>query len=473
MSSISILLQQILTAVYGREVRKSIHDAIANLDTRIGAIEGGSGGVSPVPQDKLIGSLPMAISETGLYMITNTDGVIVGTGSGATNVYERDGEELYYDPIDVVWGSDRLSFNSTDKRPQVYTHLKNLKPNTTYTLFVDTNNAGSYVRVLKSANSFLGEIIVQVSGSGYKEFTTPASGYTNICFAGNTTSGENIQFFNIAIFEGSYSERPHGTSLNLIKGTKYDLDGYIGTTLSAKGGTVNVYKKANSDKNESTTDNGSVIFFGDSIFDFSDVVERYAKKTGKSCLDCAVGGTRMTPHDQDAYKPYSMVNIADAIVSGDFSTQIANGMNSNFSLLASANINQYKAIVIEFGTNDYTANRAFTGTDKTSVQGAMQYVINSITSRYPSMRIVFIGTKRFVNIGEPMSNPNGTVFEMNAVMNQVAKENGTPFVDMIHFFGDNANNRSILTSDGVHLSAPIGAERYADILTGQLNSFGI
>ena len=454
----------------------SLKEDLTHLETRVGTLEagGGSGGVSPVPQDKLIGSLPMAISETGLYMITNTDGVIVGTGSGATNVYERDGETILYDPTDVVWGSDSLSFNSTNTRPQVYAHLKNLKPNTTYTLFVDTNNAGTYVRVLQSKNDMLGNIIVQINGSGHGEFTTPASGYyTNIGFAGNTTSGENVQFSNLAIFEGSYSERPHGISLKLIKGTKYDLDGYIGTTLSAEGGTVNVYRKAISSGSESITDNGSVIFFGDSIFDFSDVIERYANKTGKSCLDCTVGGTRMTPHNQDAYKPYSMVNIADSIVSGDFSTQIANGKNSNFSVLASANINQYKAIVIGFGTNDYTANRAFTGTDKTSVQGAMQYVIDSVTSKYPSVRIVFIGTKRFVNIGEPMSNPNGTVFEMNEIMKQVAKENGTPFVDMIHFFGDNAHNRSTLTSDGVHLSAPIGEKRYADILTGQLNAFGI
>lgn len=453
----------------------NVKEDLSEYDERIKALEkgGSSGGTTPIPQDELIGTLPMAISETGLYMITDSDGVSVGTGSGATNVYERDGESLVNSPTDVVWGANSLSFNSTNANPQVYTHLANLKPSTTYTLFVDTNVNDAYVRVLKSASNFVGTIIVQLNGGGYKEFTTPASGYTNLGFSGNTTSGSNIQFANIALFEGSYSERPQGASLNLIKDTKYDLDGYIGTTLSADGGTVKVYKKAKSSDTDSSTDDGSVIFFGDSIFDFSDVITRYANKTGKSCLDCAVGGTRMTPHDQDAYNPYSMVNIADALSSGDFTTQIANGKNSNFSILASANINQYKAIVMEFGTNDYTANRGFTGTDKTTVKGAMQYVVDTISAKYPSIRMVFVGTKKYVNIGEPMSNPNGTVFEMNSIMKQTAEENGIPFVDMVHLFGDNSNNRSILTSDGVHLSTPVGAKRYADILTGQLNALGI
>lgn len=425
--------------------------------------------------DVLLGTLPFTVTEENCYLISETEATVT---TQIDDLYEREGECLVGSPTDVVWGDDSLTYTAGSNSIGVYTHTVGLERSTTYTLFADMEGAAAGIRILiktGNTNLFMGNAIVQLNGSGYITFTTPDSfNYINLGFLMSKT-GATGTFKNIKILEGTHSEVGNAATFTIKANTEYPADAYIGISLTSDS-TVKVYKKNSNGKSESDT--GGVIFFGDSILDYSNVAERYAENTGKSVLDCAVGGTRWTPHSQEEYNPYSMCNIADAITGGDFSSQVDGGKNTNFSVLASGNISAYKAIVLEFGTNDFTADRSFGGSDTTTIEGAVKYVLDSITKKYPNIRIVVLSTLQFVSADSGSgthSHSDGTIWEMNKVIRSVCESDTycVPFVDMYHAMGENATTRATLTSDGVHLKNPDGAKRYADILTGQLNALGI
>lgn len=431
-------------------------------------------GIADSDADILLGNLPYTVTEQGCYLISGTQAVVV---PNVEDLYNRDGEYQVGSPTDIAWEDDSLNYTAGSNTIGVYTHVVGLERNTTYTLFCDFKDNASFVRILSTSsttNTFLGSILTQLnSGNDHVTFTTPDSfTYINLGFGVSGTQVTGV-FKNIKILEGTHSEVSSMSSFTMQANTEYSADAYIGINLTSES-EVQVYKK--NPNSDTRTDTGGVIFFGDSILDFSNVAERYSKNTGKSVVDCAVGGTRWTPHSQEEYNPYSMCYIADAIAGGDFSQQVDGGKNTNFSILNSGNISAYKAIVMEFGTNDFTAGRNFEGTDITTLAGAVRHVFDTILGKYPDMRLVVLSTLQYVSQGNgaaTATNPDGTVWQMNDVIKLVCEEYCIPFVDMYHAMGENPKTRGTLTSDGVHLKEPYGAKRYADILTGQLNFLGI
>lgn len=435
-------------------------------------------GITDSDADILLGSLPYTVTEQGCYLISANQAIVV---PNTNDLYERDDEYLVGSPTDVVWGEDSLSYTAGSNAIGVYTHVIGLERNTTYTLFCDFEGEASFIRILSTSSTnasliFVGGSMGQLNkGSNHVTFTTPdAFTYINLAFGVSATEKSGI-FKNIKLLEGTHAEVANAATFTMQPNVQYSADAYIGMKLTSDN-EVRVYK-INPNSN-AQTDSGGVIFFGDSILDFSNVTERYSSNTGKSVVDCAVGGTRWTPHNQDEYNPYSMCYIADAIASGDFSEQVNGGKNVNFSILDSGDISSYKAIVIEFGANDFTAGRNFEGTDITTVAGAVKHVFDTILTKYPDMRLVVLSTLQYVSQGSgaaTATNTDGTVWEMNAVIKSVCEDDAycVPFVDMYHAMGENAKTRATLTSDGVHLKEPYGAKRYADILTAQLNALGI
>lgn len=423
--------------------------------------------------DIYLGELPYTIKEQGCYLVSKEQATVTPE---TDDLYQRNGEYLVGNPTSVVWGTDSLKYTAGSNVVGVYTHTLDLERNTTYTLFCDFEDSATFVRVLSGnsdtgATSYMGNIIAQLnkSNANHISFTTPESfSYINLGFGCGDIETAGI-FKNIKIFEGSYSEIPDVRSFIMKPDMEYSADAYVGMKLTSDN-TVSVYKK--NPNADTQTDTGGVIFFGDSILDFSNVVEQYSDNTGKSVVDCAVGGTRWTPHNQEEYNPYSMCHIADAISNGDFSEQVNGGKNSNFSILNSGNISAYKAIVMEFGANDFTAGREFEGEDITTIAGAVTHTFNTILSKYPDMRLIILSTLTYVGQGA-VSNINGTVWQMNGVIKSICEDYCIPFVDMYHAMGENEKTRATLTSDGVHLSNPYGAKRYADIMTAKLNSLGV
>ena len=155
-----------------------------------------------------------------------------------------------------------------------------------------------------------------------------------------------------------------------------------------------------------------VVCFGDSIFGMFRGVIGYdisipqiiADKTGASCFNVGFGGCRMTPHEPP-YDPFSMYNLADAIVSGDWTTQdnsvaTYTGLPSYFSehleRLKRIKWENIDILTIAYGTNDYTASQPIDATEGTFdkeyeyYKGALHYSIEKLLTAYPHLKIVVV-----------------------------------------------------------------------------------
>lgn len=498
-AKVSLPVDESGNPVYGTAGQHAVSDGKGGIQW---VAESDEGGDSEESEDILLGTLPMTISESNCYLQSETNATI-STGEGAAQLLDFHVHEPYLSGYPTYNGGAfevlgkntvKVSFEDLSKNAVLYFPIP-VEAGKTYTVAAQVVaassdavlNGGLYIRIDDKY------VIAQVnfSGVGVRAFKTFDFGETNIAtayisFTKNEayTVGETYVTVEVLLFEGEYTELPAGTTFDILAGEKYPTDGYMGATLSAVNGeTVQVFKVDTSDS-ESETDNGGVIFFGDSILDYSDVITRYAAKTGKSVIDCAVGGTRMSASrdSSNAYYPLDMANIADAIKTGDFSAQLGTSVTipSGFATLASGNIANYKAIVLEFGTNDFTAKVPFEGDDATSIAGAVRHILTTILTKYPNMRIVVLSTLQYVTLGTGTesgvpTHDDGTVWQMNEVIRDVCESDEfcVPWVDMYHAFGQNGITRNTLTSDGVHLTSPNGAKRYADILVAELNALGI
>ena len=458
----------------------------------------GGGSVEEV-EDILLGTLPMTISESNCYLLSETNATI-STGEGAAQLVDFNanapyiGDTTYNGGAVEVRGKNtlKLSFANTARNATAYIPI-DWEEGKTYTIAAQI--VGSSGDLIKTAGKYptvrvnyqsgaIAQVTLEDDSMGYKTFVAESDGIAvTLAADGTYVAGETYVTIAVYAFEGEHTELPTGATFDILAGEKYPTDGYMGATLSAVNGeTVEVYK-TNTSGAEGETDEGGVIFFGDSILHYSDVVSRYAAKTGKPVLNCAVGGTRMSASrdSSNAYYPVDMANIANAIASGDFTAQLGSGVaTAGFTTLARANIANYKAMILEFGTNDFSAKVPFDGEDATSIKGAAKHILRTILTKYPNMRIVVLSTLQYVTLGTGTesgvpAHEDGTVWQMNEAIRDVCESDEfcVPWVDMYHAFGQNGITRNVLNSDGVHLTSPNGAKRYADILIGKLNALGI
>ncbi len=460
----------------------------------------GSGG------DTLKGSLPYTVNESGLYIVANSDtSVTVSSDDSQLISFSDDNITISkstngsnidtYNKVNLsVVSENCINIETQDASTNLCAYLNMptgfLVPGEKYTIFgriekvVDTGKIyASYLRFFEETIQM--NLSEEISCKSFVANDNGTWGRAYACFqrTDGTIAGDNYNVY-LYLYQGELTEMPSENAiLSIVAGEKYSTDGYLGKTLTGNDADIPVYVyKTNTDSVEVETDTDGVIFFGDSILDFSGVPALYAKKTGKPIIDCAVGGTRLSGSrdSSNEYYPYDMTNIADAIASGDFSAQINGGKNSQFSTLATATISNYKAIIMGFGTNDFTAKVPFHGTDITSIEGALKHILTTILTAYPNMRIVVLSTLQYVTVGSGNesgvpTHDDGTVWQMNEIIKSICESDDycVPWVDMYHAMGQNGLTRGTLTSDGVHLMSPNGVKRYDDILVGQLNSLGI
>ena len=460
----------------------------------------GSGG------DTLKGSLPYTVNESGLYIVANSDtSVTVSSDDSQLISFSDDNITISkstngsnidtYNKVNLsVVSENCINIEAQDASTNLCAYLNMptgfLVPGEKYTIFgriekvVDTGKIyTSYLRFFEETIQM--NLSEEISCKSFVANDNGTWGRAYACFqrTDGTIAGDNYNVY-LYLYQGELTEMPSENAiLSIVAGEKYSTDGYLGKTLTGNDADIPVYVyKTNTDSVEVETDTDGIIFFGDSILDFSGVPALYTKKTGKPIIDCAVGGTRLSGSrdSSNEYYPYDMTNIADAIASGDFSAQINGGKNSQFSTLATATISNYKAIIMGFGTNDFTAKVPFHGTDITSIEGALKHILTTILTAYPNMRIVVLSTLQYVTVGSGNesgvpTHDDGTVWQMNEIIKSICESDDycVPWVDMYHAMGQNGLTRGTLTSDGVHLMSPNGVKRYNDILVGQLNSLGI
>lgn len=214
----------------------------------------------------------------------------------------------------------------------------------------------------------------------------------------------------------------------------------------------------------------TVVVFGDSIIgmtrDSTSVTAHAQAFTGATVYNVGFGGCRMAVHPTSGYAAFSMWALADAVASGDYSTQetqAASGedyFTSQLNVLKSIDFSKVDVAVIHYGTNDYAAGVAVNNTsdddDTSTVCGALTYSIRKLLGAYPNLKI-YVSTPLFrtFNIvgAETYQNSLGKkLIEYVNMMASTAQSLCLPVIDGYRELGINILNSGSFLSDGTHLN---------------------
>lgn len=224
-----------------------------------------------------------------------------------------------------------------------------------------------------------------------------------------------------------------------------------------------------------------VVNFGDSIFGKrrppADISTKLAELTGATVHNCGFGGCHMSNHWATTYNAFSMCNLADAIVSGDWTSQdsavadtTSNAVPSYFAeeleILKGLDFNKVDIITIAYGTNDFTAEDELENAndpyDIESYSGALRYSIEKLLTTYPHLKIFICSqTYRFwMDSSNVFTEDSDTKVNSKGVKltdfvektKEIAKEYKLPFIDNYYSLGFNKFNRShyFSATDGTH-----------------------
>lgn len=234
------------------------------------------------------------------------------------------------------------------------------------------------------------------------------------------------------------------------------------------------------------------VFFGDSITEFVDYPARIGAKLGLTAINVGFGGCRMSPTGGSDYDELSMVRLAEAIASGDWSDQItavaniAVGGDDNTAILArlmAINWATVSYVSIFYGTNDYGGGvplGAAGDTVDTTWRGAINKVVETLLTAYPHLKIMFATPLWRARLAsgdgkDADTNPNSAgiylVEYVDAEIEQ-AKRHKLPVIDMYRSSGINAFNHATFLADGLHLTGDGGSQRVADKLAGFIAAEG-
>ena len=233
--------------------------------------------------------------------------------------------------------------------------------------------------------------------------------------------------------------------------------------------------------------NKKIVFFGDSIFgmtrDDTSVAAYTSKFTGATTYNVGFGGCRMSVHPTTGYAAFSMWALADAITTGNYTTQdaqVSSGVDyfsQQLALLKTIDFNNIDEIIIHYGTNDFTGNVEIDNSadddDTTTLCGALRYAIQKIKMTYPKIRI-FISLpiyRMWDNTGaEAYANSKGKKLrEFGLAMADVASEFNCPVIDGYKALGVDSYNNAAFSIDGTHLN-DYGRQAFGEYVGGCLIS---
>ena len=237
--------------------------------------------------------------------------------------------------------------------------------------------------------------------------------------------------------------------------------------------------------NEPLLSGRKVVVFGDSLIgitrDQTSVTSYAAEYTGAKVYNVGFGGCRMAKHPTNGYAAFSMWALADAVSTGNYSTQEAQApsgadyFSSQLDVLKSIDFSTVNAIVIHYGTNDFAASvplddsANLLSTD--TVCGALRYSIKKILTAFPKIKIFVspplyrtwngVGAETYKNTLEK------TLPEYDSAMKTVAEEHNLPTIDGYKRLGINAINSGAYLSDGTHLN-DFGRRQFGELIGGCL-----
>ena len=229
--------------------------------------------------------------------------------------------------------------------------------------------------------------------------------------------------------------------------------------------------------NDSTGYNYFCVNFGDSIYGNNrgntSISYKLSALTGWKVFNGGAGGCRMSATAGNNYQRFSMVELADAVVAGDFSAQAtaAQSMGSYYGDLAAGlaaiDWDDVDRITISYGTNDWSADVQIGSDDisdetKTTFKGALRYALHKLSTAYPKAKIAVCGLFNRFDLsttgtpdGSEWENTNGdTVVDFCKAAEEVAKQYAVQYIDQF-YIGVNKYNYVPYhyENDGTHLNS--------------------
>lgn len=456
-----------------------------------------------------LGQTPITLTEAANIKLV-ADGECSYTAKGAT-VADLSTAEItrsnatlteYEDYIEVVSTGGSTWYNS-----YVLFSIKGLTVGTTYVfleggLGLDTVNLinNGYFVIRDSSGTQLAA--TDHVGSGFKsyEFTTTTSGISIYWYpASNYYWNQNHRTARVS--DWYINEASDGTTRTVIfSKTGTFTDSYLlgevptGVTISSNPscevyGTSTIGDETTSGATSPLTGK-TVVCFGDSLFGMyrgdTSAPAYVAKRTGATVHNIGFGGCRMSVHPTTGYAAFSMWALAKAISEKSWTTQDAQAssgssyFSEHLATLKGIDFNSVDAIVIHYGTNDFTGNvtidNASNLLDYNTLCGALRYSIEKLLTTYPNLRIyVSLPAFRYwtsdsgtVTYSTTYTNSGGkTLVNFVDSLISVAKEYNLPVVDCYYGLGINKINASTFLADGVHHNLE-GRKRFGGYIGSRL-----
>ena len=324
-------------------------------------------------------------------------------------------------------------------------------------------NIGRYVKAMQGNDAYGA---VSISGNVLTWDTTNTIYYFWNDFAYlrvMTNSADSIVTINQEIVETTQ----HIMTLNpTIKVGKENLNFAIGTPLLS---------------------GRKVVVFGDSIIgmtrDKTSVPAYASAYTGAEVYNVGFGGCRMAVHPTSGYAAFSMWALADAVASGNYTSQDAQASNGSdyfpeqLALLKTIDFSGVDMIVIHYGTNDFAGNvtidNASDDDDTATLCGALRYSLRKLMNAFPKIRI-FVSVPIYRKWGstgaETYTNSSGKKLrDFCEALAGVASEFNLPVIDGYKALGINTINDAAFSTDGTHLNDH-GRRAFGELIGGKLIS---
>lgn len=226
--------------------------------------------------------------------------------------------------------------------------------------------------------------------------------------------------------------------------------------------------------------NGKIVVnFGDSIYgntqDDTSVSGLLSAMSGYDCVNAGFGGCQMSLHNITGWQPFSMCNLVNAIVTGDWSSQdasIAQASSLNLPYYFATTVATLKTIdfsnvymvTIEYGTNDWSSGKPLDNEsdpfDKGTYAGALRHSIKTLQTAYPKLKIVVQNPTVRINpttgeTSDTVTNSLGfTLVQYVEAENSACKQYKIPVINAYYESGFNVYNHDYYfasESDDVHL----------------------
>lgn len=338
------------------------------------------------------------------------------------------------------------------------------------------------------------------------------------------TTGEKIEiydFYITRVFDGidefKHFNTVYKNSVSITVNKETIADGFGGMICESTKN-IDVYSKIKRSKiiminNEFPDKNGNInikkshldgkvcVCIGDSITHKGhsggyDYVSKLEKNTGIECHNFGFGGCQMHVRGNANWDAFSMVGLADAITSGDWSAQERASSDNKFEIYdyAATKTAWAKAfdwskvdyITVAFGANDISTDPKASiidnpenPYDKSTYLGAFRYSYEKIMSVYPNIRFLILTPifRWWIITGEYINSDN-RIFanghhyrDWGDALIEECKKYHIPYLNMYDDAGINDHNRLYYfdKTDGTHPNEK-GLELMGDILTGSILS---